>query len=340
MKTLAVWYTSKEEDVDVKLDVHINFWRLEGKKTKNSLLDLGFLIYDISKLDTLNIHFPFDLDLNDIEDLGEKFRKDQKLVNSIFNENYEVHIGTEPKQLSVQENGKTIFNIYSLDFSQSDCILDKPKWDGTLLSVDLSSIDILYGCSKYYFRFRLKGKVLEYFRRKHIPKLNFFQSAFTATEIIEFRLNEKRNYQISLSEAIKRKNEFRIVKIHFLLMRKSDEDFESNHIKATCRFLEPNLWSYYVGKEYDLKDIVAYHWSEKKEDGDKFIDSFNTLAKVKYHNENWLTIGKYFLYIAGLAIFFNIISGVIINQFGLFKNSPSTTESSPSSLEKPKENQY
>jgi hypothetical protein len=131
-------------------------------------------------------------------------------------------------------------------------------------------------------------------------------------------MNEKRNYHPSLSEIINQNNEFKIEKIHFLLLRNSTEDFKSTHIDASCRELEPELWQNYIGVDYNIDNVIAYHWFKKKKE-DKWVDSFNTLIKMKYHKCNFKTLLAYFLMLGFLSISFNIISsylkGYVDNHF-------------------------
>ncbi len=338
MKTIATWFDRKDNNVndDIKLDLHINFWKLSKKghffkglffSQKRYFLDFGFKIENISSIASLNIHFPFKISRNDIEDIGTKLIDNHELTKSIFNENYHIHDGNVVKQRSVQNSSnETLFNIYAIDFLEnSNDISIVDVYGGTKLSIDLTSINNGNHCSKYYFRFRLKGDVLSNFKRNHEPRNWFFQSAFTETETIDFRVNEKRNYHHSLAEHIGENNEFKIQKIHFLLMRDATEDFESQHINFTCRTLEPELWMRYIGEEYNLENIIAYHWSEKVKNVEdaKPIDSFNTLVKMKYHRSNFKTICLYVAIIGFMSICFNLASSYILKGI---QDEPATVE--------------
>jgi hypothetical protein len=314
MKTIAVWYDHKNtvEKTDVELDLHINFWKLRNRQSKKQeyFLDLGFMVSNIDQVSKFHIHFPFDIGQNEIEDIGIKLHNHHDLINSVFNEYYQVKDGTTPKQHSVLNNqNETQFIIYAIDFTNGlrDFCLETNKYGGSMLSIDVDSITLQKDSKKYYFRFRIKGNELLTLMKKQAPKNWFFQSAFTATETIDFRINEKRNYQSSLLEEVSKKNEFKIKKIHFLLLRNSNEDFSSQHINATCRELEPKLWKKYVGDSFELENIIAYHWSDKRK-GDDYIESFNTLVKMKYHKSNFKTIILYLVILGTLSISFNIIS--------------------------------
>lgn len=209
-------------------------------------------------------------------------------------------------------------------------MFDNKKYEGSIFSINIDSITPDTDCYKYYFRLRLRDDSFSsIFTRKLAPKNKFFNSAFTATEIIDFRINEKRSYNRSLLEHINEKKEFKIKKIHFLLMRNSREDFESNHLKTSCRLIESDLWEKYVDKEHVLDDIIAYHWSKKTKDED-VISSFNTLAKIKYHKSNWRTIFKYLIALALFSICFNLASSGLYGWFVSYlkKNSVATVETS------------
>lgn len=322
MNTIALWYESNDNGnsankKEIGLDIHINFWKLKKKYIGYEyLLDLGFMIEDISKLKFFHIYFPFQLNKEDFEDIGDRLIKNHKLINSIFNENYEIHTTPSvPKQCNVQDNKKTpLFNIYAIDFKNHKQDFEITKcFDGTKLTINLENIRPLEKCYKYYFRIRLKSNNLQdVYIRKYKPKNWFFQSALTETETIDFRINEKRNYNDSLAEEINKYDEFLINKIHFLLMRYSIEDFDSPHINVRCRELENDLWRDYIPPYYNLKNIIAYHWSEKAKD--KPIDSFNTLVKIKYYKSNWRTILAYIFLIGILSIFFNVLSNYISSK--------------------------
>jgi len=199
-------------------------------------------------------------------------------------------------------------DIGSEEIAFSDC------YDGTKVSLSIPNSTIK-GNNKIYIRIRLKGNSVKYFVREFTPQNWFFQSAFTSTDAIDFRINEKRNFHNSLAEEINEDQLFNIRKVHFLLMRDAQDDLIADHLKISCRELEVDLWKDYVGAEYKVENIIAYHWSEKaNEDVDgKFLESFNTWAKIKYHKSNVKTIMLYLLIIGIMSISFNIISTCITN---------------------------
>lgn len=333
MKTIAIWYKSKKtDDSKQNLDIHINFWKLKSNALFSgfvTFIDFGFMVYDVSKIDEYYIHFPFKFSKESIYDLGGILKSNMKYVNSVFNENYDLHDSPNAaKQKSVQDNeGNCLFNIYSLDVNSDDISISH-VYDGTKLIINTSTIPIANKCNKYYFRFRLSGKFISNFVKVHTPRNWFFQSAVTSIDAIDFRINEKRNYHDSLAEVISAANQYNIQKVHFLLMRDAPDDIIADHLKYNCRELEPLLWQDYVGSKYILKNIIAYHWSEKSKP-DKPVESFNTLVKVKFHKFNPKTIIIYLLVIGVLSIIFNIVSSCILKEYD------KKTEKVEKNLEKP-----
>jgi hypothetical protein len=281
------------------------------------ILDIGFQIKNIDNLSRLNIFFPSEsIRENNIEDVGKILLENNNLINLIFNEQYQIHDANIPKQKSVQDKDrKTLFNIRETDFkNKDDFSLDK-KYGGTVLSLNIDSHNDAE-CKNRYIRIRLIDFDIKTFARIHNPKNWFFQSAFKTVETIDFRINEKRNYDSSLAEEIILKKEFNIRKIHFLLMRDATDDFVSPHVNFTCRELETNLWGPYFREKYNLKNIIAYHWSERIDDDkkEKGIEYFNALVKLKVYKSNLKTIILYILVVGLLSVPFSIVSNVISNS--------------------------
>lgn len=298
MKTIAVWYSTKKVPTQerVDLDLHFNLWKLYNHKKKHDeyFLDIGLMVSDISDISTIFIYFPFQSTQFDINDLGGLLLENGDLVYSIFNEYYDITNKADmPKQIHIKDKDKEnkgSFNVYQIDFSND--VKKMNKYGGTLIEFDAKTIKQHEHCKKYYFRFRLTGQAISELKRNYKPKSSFLQSAFSITETLDFRVNEKRNYAPSLEETISNNQEFNIKKIHFLLLRSALDDFISTHIKASCRELEPHLWEKYVGEAYLLENILAYHWSQKTK-GDEIIESFNTLVKLKCPKSNWGIIIAY-----------------------------------------------
>lgn len=316
MNSLAIWCKKKIKEDDIPAEIHFNFWKLpcsERKKYKlfkeyeyEYFLDIGLKVGNTSNAEEIKVFLPFKISKDELVDLGEILINDAKLINGIFNEDYSITTDTTPKQVKVNRPGDdTKFIVYSLD---KENIIVEYKYEGSVITLKYPNID-LGSCNTCYFRFRIKTNTLETLTRKYDSKNSFFENAFTMTEVIDFRLNEKRSYNGSMAESIKKDGEFRIEKVHFLLLLDGKEDLISNgNSTFTCRELEKNIWKSYIDSKYDKRNIIAYHWRQKIKDIEKSIESFNSLIKIKFSETNSSTIFKYIAVLVTMTIFINIFS--------------------------------
>lgn len=317
MNSFAVW-CKKNEDVAVNLDVHFNFWKLPSSEKIRGLyreykyeyfLDIGLKVKNIKPLDSINVYFPFLLKDDDIQDLGNVLIKDRKLINGIFNDDCTLICD---KQAKVIHSDKREFIVYPLNEYNFKL---EPKYNGTIMSIEASTIDNP-PCPNYYYRFRIRSRMLEQLTRKHNSQNSFFENANSITEVIDFRLNEKRNYHESMAEEIPRMGEFIIDKIHFLLLLDAKDELVSPGISFSCRELEKHIWSPYIGDEYMKRNIIAYHW--KAGNNEKAVESFNSLIKIKFAETNASVLKQYFWTLFGITLIFNIVSSYIVKLLDRF----------------------
>ena len=319
MKTLAVWYevegqeNENTEENKIGTEMHVNFLKLKKNKTYDYMLELGFMIDNITGISRMNIHFPFEVKKKDFEDVGSLLHDNNKLANSIFNEHYvTTPEAKHPKQISVKKNEKVEFTIYTIDFNNEETaekngdytLID--QYEGTLLSLNFNNISKKENA---YIRFRLKISEWKDFIVNHNPSNWFLQSAFTTVESLDFRINEKRSYNNSLAEEISKGKEFEIKKIIFFLIREAADDIVISSIPFSCREME-DVWSNYFkkdskGKSYDLKNMIIYQLT--RESDKDAIEHFNAFVKIKVRKCNWKTIVVYILVFLLLSIFSNYL---------------------------------
>lgn len=315
MNTLSIWYEKKEEYAhkDVKLDLHFNFWKL-GKqqllKEYTYFLDIGLKVENFKGVAKVKMFFPFPLSRAAVTDLGSIISNSTDLVNAIFNEEFKIiNIGHEKYRDLVHQESKKSFSIYTIDVKND--IEIKEKYGGSIVELDTGAIkysDIKDTC---YFRFRITLDSLKQFTHLYTPKYSFFQSAFSQTEIIDFRVNEKRNLDKSLLQEMDGKGSFLINKVHFLLLRNAEDNFAYAHNDtSSCRVLEEKIWDEYIDIKYKEEKIIAYHW--KKKGG---IDSFNAFAKMDFKKNNLKTITMYLIVIIALSVLVNLLSSFLFESF-------------------------
>jgi len=268
MNTLSIWYEKKEgcAQNNVKLDLHFNFWKLEKQqflKEYAYFLDIGLKIENFKNVDKVKMFFPFLLSRDAVSDLGAVISKSTDLVNAIFNEEFRIsNIGHEKYRDLEHQEGDKSFSIYTIDVKND--IEINSKYGGSI--IELNTGVIIYPKIKKtcYFRFRIRQDSLKQFTHLYTPKYSFFQSAFSQTEIIDFRVNEKRNLDKSLLQEMDGKGNFSINKVHFLLLRNAEDNFAYAHNDmSSCRVLEEKIWDDYIAITYKEEKIIAYHWKKK-----------------------------------------------------------------------------
>lgn len=321
MNSLVVWYepiknlkkSSKVEEGKVELDLHFNHWKLKKKrkwfekKEYEYLLDVGVRVKNGKNIDKVCFFLPDKI--NEIssvfEDLGEKL-KEPKLLTAVFNENFSATPKIKEKYFEVKLDSKPIFNIYSLDV-ESDIIVED-NYNGTIIKFPFKEFSI-----DTYYRFRLKTPFVQKFSTLYKPKNSFLESVFSSIELIDFRVNDTRDINLSLLEYIKKNGmEFHITLIHLFIMRSINDDYIISDINLkSIRKLEENTWSNYIGEGgFEYERTIAYHLkakvSQEEKANERFIEDYNALIKFKFEDNQIL---KYFIYL----IFFALITSVIGN---------------------------
>jgi len=302
MNCFAIWYTPKKVNGLKRIDaeVHVNLWKLKekGKKSFDHFLDMGIMIEDKNNIESINIFIPSKINKSEIEDLGNYFKKHTDLVPTVFNRDYIPLVHQKKKIIEVLNRDKEHqFNIYRLDVDHDIKIKNIDK--GSVIRI-LVSHDITGG--KTYYRVRIKSKVVESLSHIEKPANAILESAFYSTELVDFRINEKRNLDSTLLAEIHENGEVNFKPIHFFLMREAYYDYIFSCKKLyRSRDLEEELWDSYVGENYSFGKIIAYQWKEE------CSESFNEFVKFRFRISNSSTIVIYVIF----ALLIAAIGGVI-----------------------------
>jgi hypothetical protein len=314
MKSLALWCKSldkRENNEDnPKAEVHVNVWKLPRNKTDGfeRFIDIGLLLDNSPSIEKLFIYYPEILSRNQVDDLGARIvnSSDEKLLNTIFNENY-----------CKKSNNSNYYEIYDQLENNLFSIYKIPEGN---ISVDNflggSKISISFGGkvpNKIYIRIRIDHNYSSVFSHIDKPSNAIFQSAFSKTEIIDFRMNEARELSNELLEQTENDGKrFYFSKVNYFFVCSSREEYVFSHVPfVSSRQLEKNRWKDYIG-DRSIKEeaILAYQWKEESTTG---MNDFGALVKTSYENNSTRTIAKYLLILFVISILFNIISALIYN---------------------------
>ena len=355
MKSFGMWYQTNEEssnnkpleksceflthnnlsDAKPEFDLHVNFWSMEDIKTdkniKNPYLDIGIKISDYKLLKQLTFYCPFKIEPNGIKDLSGIVSQKSN-ANIIFNDDCEIE--TKDNYTIVQLSNLErllVFPIFAA-IKYVCKVEERKETNGSEIRFDfekfhnyVGEVEKLKDLNTLYIRFRINNVNL----RNHIyfdsePLNKSFESAFSGTRIIDFKVNEKRNIPDSVrTEIIVRKEEWVIFKnIHFLAMMPSSYDLTPLcEERMTCRELEPEIWDDYLDAKIDFTQghVLAYHWRKKSSDERNFIEDFSCLVKVNYSKTKIITIIAYALSVIALGI----VSGIIHEFIDIIFNARS-----------------
>jgi len=259
------------------------------------------MVFETNTAEWINIFIPATITKSNLTDLGNCFGKDIGLTAAVFNESWHP-IADGNKTINVQDSTNAVlFCIYELD--RDTDIKMEAKYGGTIIKIQIPQT--LKG-KKHYYRIRLDGKCTRSIQRASRPFDLILQSAFVQTDLVDFRLNDKRSLKnTSLLEQIITDGDCIFSKIHFFLMREAKDDYVySDRQLNKSRRLEGESWKTYVGGSYCFDQIVAYDWKESKD-----VNDFTVFAKFKSFRSNWMTV---IIFILGILIF-GVVSGIFAN---------------------------
>jgi hypothetical protein len=275
--------------------------RHRHKKNLDCFLDVGVMLSHANESTHINIFVPDRIDKSHIQDLGLTFKDKTELVSALFNEDYGVLTRVNEKVIEVQKADATpMFDIYMLDIYNDVSI--EPQFNGSTICIRIP--DHLKK-KKHYYRIRLKCTFVD--QTGYIynpPTSSILEGAFFQTELIDFRVNEKRNLPSSLLETIHENGDVRFTKTHFFLMREASDDYVFSHKPPGGRQLEKGIWKEYVGEDYSFEQVTAYHWKDATPH-----DSFSIFVKFRSFHSGIGTI----LIAIGAIILLGIISGFLGN---------------------------
>ena len=302
MKSIGIWYELYGTEMP-HLEFHINLWNLKGNnKGTSPFVDFGISISDFRNIKSLDILLPFRINDSEIVDLYELVKM-PNIARLIFNE------------VECEISSKDRYTIIESDNFDKPKLLVNVKKDGELESFichsidnDMSSLTMNFeelikdekfsGYDDLYIRFRVNSENIKKSLFCPVRKKNWFlESGFVETQIVDIKINQERNLPHNVCKNY-RLNKYKFAvfkKIHLLVMSNSSDDVDSFGTGMyECRKLEEHDWDDYLDNNYDVTNVLAYHWKEKSKD-EKGIFNFSKLIRISTASTNLRVIITYVL---------------------------------------------
>ena len=280
----AVWVDGEDTST-----VYINDWlNPKGK----SYIDIAVRIRGIKVSKALHVYVPFCVSHDEIEDVSLLFN-DTQILQATFSAACIVDYKKNEHTSEIAYNGKTvdIVHIRTLNY-KTDRLAD-----GTLISINIDSLQEFLDNDEGYFIWRMPHKSLDDIFKPHVDVGNVLERLrdLITTPVV----SEKYGYSIRINESRLLPEEItRIGMFHRQKLKKAvitlsvNENYEINDSGCyRIRRLEENLYRDYLPEQYQYEDVITYQWNQNREDN--FQGQFNFYYNI---TKNSISRGSMFLY--------------------------------------------
>ena len=307
----AVWI-----DGDDTSTVYINNWlNPKGK----SYVDMAIRVRGIQATKALNVHIPFVVSPDEIEDVSLLF-KDTKILQATFSAACIVDYKKNEHTSEIAYNGKTIDIVHISTLAYQTKLLA----DGTLMNINLEELRPFLDNDEAYFIWRMPHKSLDEIFKPRVSMGNVMgrlRDLLTTPVVSEkygysIRVNESR----LLPEEITRIGAFHRQKLKKAVITLSiDENYELNDSGCyRTHRLEENLYEDYLPKDYTREDVITYQWHQNREYN--LQGQFNFYYTISKDSISRGSMTLYMLLLTVIGVFGNLIASYLWELIiGLFK---------------------
>ena len=147
---------------------------------------------------------------------------------------------------------------------------------------------------------------------KIVKKNLYLESGFTALQVVDVKINKKRNLPLKLCKSMEESNfEFATFsKIHFFIMEKAQNDVVSlSDDFGDCRTLENEQWRNYLDNINPPKKVMVYHSKNVEGKSD-----YSFVAKIVEPTAKWSIITLYVF----IMIFLGMVSSFLYDNIPKF----------------------
>ncbi|MBR5137353.1 MAG: hypothetical protein IKV30_04960 [Clostridia bacterium] len=295
----AVWV-----DGDDVSTVYINDWiNPKGK----SYIDFAVRIRGVKASKSLYVYVPFEVQRYEIEDVSLLFN-DTKILQATFSAACIVDYKKNQCTSEIAYNGKTVDIVHISETSMEMA----PLSHGTLISVNLVSLNEFLDNDEAYFIWRMPHKSLDYIFKPRVDVGNTLEKLrdLITTPVV----SEKYGYSIRVNESRLLPEEItRIGAFHRQKLKKAvvtlsvDENYELND--AGCyriRRLEENLYKNFIPKDYQCDDVITYQWNQNRENNSQ--GQFNFYYNMTKNSVSKSSMFLYMVLLLAIGVFGDFVS--------------------------------
>ena len=298
----AVWVDGEDTST-----VYITDW-LNPKG--GSYVDLAVRIRGVRASKFLCVYVPFEVSPDEIEDVSLLF-KDTKILQATFSAACIVDYKKNEYTSEIAYNGKTIDIVHISTMKYEAEALA----DGTLVTVDLESLQPYLDNDEAYFIWRMPHKTLDDIFK---PRVDVGNAIDRLRDLITTPVvSEKYGYSIRINESRLLPEEItRIGVFHRQKLKKAvvtlsiDENYELND--GGCyriRRLEENLYESYLPKDYKCEDVITYQWQQNR--NDNFKGHFNFYYNVAKNSVSKSSMFLYMLLLFAIGVVGDLVSNLV-----------------------------
>ncbi|OAI30875.1 hypothetical protein A1351_00655 [Methylosinus sp. R-45379] len=295
--SIAIWHDTFPIDADgyaPRVEVHVNIWRNNQRKKRKhfDLLDIGFRFEELRALRSLSISFPFVIKPEHVSDLFEVMH-DTSTLSAIFNDTLTpgsmLDRGNCFAASHTESKGVQFFVWRCPDKELQFSTIGEGRDRSTVITIsDQFFEQVRPRVGDHYFRLRIEVPIdMENgFVSSNDPKDSAFLSTISTSEIVEFRLNERRNFSNAIRNRLQAKNcgLIDISAVHYFLIRDMGVEMTRSHTAfRKMRRLEPRLWERYLTdcSGFNPDKMIIYHWASFAPSATAAVESFSALATFR-----------------------------------------------------------
>jgi hypothetical protein len=264
----------------------------------------------------MRVYIPFRVSKDEIDDVSLLFNQ-TKILQAIFGSAGIFDYKKNDFTSEIAYSGKIvdIVHVGALDYQLSDLS------EGTLMDIDLASIQQFIDNDEAYFIWRMPHKSLDKLFKSRVgagSAMSRFRDLITSPVLSEkygysVRINESR----ILPEEITRVGSFyrqKIKKASITLTISEDYDINDDGCYRITH-LEEELYKEYLPENYKIDDGISYHWLQKRESN--LQGPFDFYYSISKNSVNSGSMTIYMILLMVLAVMGEILGDIAKTLLGM-----------------------